>query len=197
MGRVQKSLSPYSLLRRHRGRPHVHWGCQCPSYFLETIPSEGSSPSDKALWHIRVTFRLFSFSSNYLVMEPRIISHKWPKQPQKQNASWDIATQCWTSKKKLKKLNLRTVWGSLFHLLSPMSLSYYSSFHLWLFLFSPHNSLLSWFAFSPLKIIFLSFSLCHAFPLHYGFTCFSHLFSSGHSHSFLAIVILSFSGLAL
>lgn len=45
---------------RHRGQPHVHWGCQYLSYFLETIPSEGSSPSYKAFWHIGVTFRLFS-----------------------------------------------------------------------------------------------------------------------------------------
>lgn len=60
VGRVQKSLSPNSLPRQHRGQPHVRWGCHHLSYFLETIPSEGSSPSDKALWHIWVIFRLFS-----------------------------------------------------------------------------------------------------------------------------------------
>lgn len=49
VGRVQKSLSPNSLPGQYRGQPHVHWGCQHLNYFLETIPSEGSSPSDKAL----------------------------------------------------------------------------------------------------------------------------------------------------
>lgn len=93
-------------------------------------------------------------------------------------------------------INLRTVWDSLFHLLSPVSLSDYSSFQLWLFLFSPHNSLLSWLVFTLLKTIFFSCSLCHSFSLPYGFTYYSHFFS-GHSCSFLAIVILHFFDLAL
>lgn len=70
-------------------------------------------------------------------------------------------------------INLRTAWGSLFHLLSPVSLSYYSSFHLWLFLFSPHDSLLSWFVFPLLKTIFFSCSLCHTFSLHLLLSFFS------------------------
>lgn len=62
-GRAQKSLSPNSLPRQRQGWPHAHWGCQHLNYFLETIPSEGSSPSDKALWHILVIFKLFSLPS--------------------------------------------------------------------------------------------------------------------------------------
>lgn len=81
-------------------------------------------------------------------------------------------------------INLRTVWGSLFHLRSPMSLSYYSSFHLWLFLFSPHDSLLSWFVFPLLKTIFFSCSLCHTFSLHLllSFFLWSFPFIPGHCH---------------
>lgn len=102
-GRAQKSLSPNSLPGQRRGWPHAHWGCQHLNYFLETIRSEGSSPADKALWHILVIFRLFFLPlfNNCFIMELRMICQEWSKEPQKQNASWDIATQYWTSKKKL------------------------------------------------------------------------------------------------
>lgn len=80
-------------------------------------------------------------------------------------------------------INLRTAWGSLFHLLSPVSLSYYSSFHLWLFLFSPHDSLLSWFVFPLLKTIFFSCSLCHTFlHLLLSFFLWSFPLIPGHCH---------------
>lgn len=128
-------------------------------------------------------------------MEPRIISHKWSEEPQKQNVPLGTL-QHNTELVKRNFINLRTVRASLFHLLSPMSLSYFSSFHLWFF------SLFS-MSFSPVLVCIPSFNkntfLLLLIKSVLFFSQWFYLllsFFPGHSHPFLATILLSFFALA-
>lgn len=106
-------------------------------------------------------------------MELIMIIQKWSKEPQKQNVSWDIATQYWTSKKKLHLLKSSM---SLFALpaFSHVTLLF-ALFSPPIYLSSPYHSFLSWSVFSLPKIILFSCPLCSlscSFSIHSGFTYF-------------------------
>lgn len=126
-------------------------------------------------------------------MELRMICQEWSKEPQKQNASWDIATQYWTSKKKLHWLKSSM---SLFALpaFSHVSLLFVL-FSPLIYLSSPYHSLLSWSVFSLPKIILFPCPLCSlscSFSIHSGFTYLLLSFLVSHSHSLLATILLNF-----